>query len=115
MNTSTGKRRASVAVLAGLLCALALQSARSAAPAYTLHIESQALDTALQEFARQTGMQVLFFSRLTEGRRSRALDGKYSLDAALSALLSQANLTYRIVNARTIEIVAPGEEGRESR
>jgi hypothetical protein len=82
---------------------------------YTLHIDSQPLDMALQELARQTGMQILFFSHLTGSRRSMALDGKYALDAALADLLSQSNLTYRMVNARTIEIVLTGDEGREPR
>jgi hypothetical protein len=50
-------------------------------------------------------MQILFFSRLTDGRRSVALDGMYLIDAAMAALLSESKLTYRFINARTIEIV----------
>ena len=72
---------------------------------YTLHIESQPLDTALQDLARQTGMQILVFSRLTNNGRSAALDGMYTLDSALVALLTQSKLTYRFVNPKTIEIL----------
>jgi iron complex outermembrane recepter protein len=72
--------------------------------AYTLHIAGQPLDSALQEFARQTGVQIIFFSYLTEGQRAPALDGTYSVDAAMRALLADSKLTFRRVNAKTIEI-----------
>ncbi len=71
---------------------------------YTLHIASQPLDSALQEFARQTGIQIIFFSYLTDGRRAPALDGIYTVDLAMNALLADSMLTFRWVNARTIEI-----------
>lgn len=72
---------------------------------YTLHIEAQPLDAALQDLARQTGTQVLVFSRLTAGRHSAPLHGMYTLDAALAALLSKSKLTYRRINPKTIEVV----------
>ena len=72
--------------------------------AYKLHIASQPLDSALQEFARQSGIQVLFFSYLTDGQRAPALDGTYTVDVAMNALLADSMLTFRWVNAKTIEI-----------
>ena len=72
--------------------------------AYKLHIASQPLDSALQEFARQTGIQIIFFSYLTDGRRTSALDGTYTVDVAMNALLAHSMLTFRWVNAKTIEI-----------
>jgi hypothetical protein len=103
-----------LAIALGLICAVVWGSVRSDEPAvYTLHIESQPLDSALQEFARQTGMQILFFSDVTNGLRSAALDGKYTVEKAMTILLSGSNLTYRLINARTIQIVplpaAPGK------
>jgi iron complex outermembrane recepter protein len=77
---------------------------RGAEPAYTLHIASQPLDGALQEFARQTGIQIIFFSYLTDGQRAPALDGTYTVDVAMNALLAGSMLTFRWVNAKTIEI-----------
>jgi iron complex outermembrane recepter protein len=76
----------------------------SAEPAYTLHIASGPLDSALQEFARQTGIQIIFFSYLTDGQRTPALDGTYTVDVAMNALLADSMLTFRWVNAKTIEI-----------
>ena len=72
--------------------------------AYTLHIASQPLDSALQEFARQTGVQIVFFSYLTDGQRAPALDGTYTAAAAMNALLADSMLGFRWVNAKTIEI-----------
>ena len=71
---------------------------------YMLHIASQPLDSALQEFARQTGIQIIFFSSLTDGKQASALDGTYTVDVAMNALLAHSMLTFRQVNAKTIEI-----------
>ena len=89
-----------------LVCAGLFPGALLAAePApYTLHIGSQSLDSALQEFARQTGIQIIFFSYLTDGQRAPALDGTYTADVAMNALLAHSMLTFRWVNAKTIEI-----------
>jgi hypothetical protein len=106
MSLPGSRSRVGVAVVLGLVWASVFQgSGRGAEPAvYTLHIASQPLDSALQDFARQTGVQIIFFSSLTDGRRAPALDGDYSLDAAMTALLAESTLTFRRVNAKTIEI-----------
>lgn len=95
-----------IGLAAGLLLAFVCEPARVVTPeVYSLHIERQPLDAALQEFARQTGMQILFYSHLADGRRASALHGKYTLDAGIAALLFDSQLTYRMVNMKTIEIV----------
>jgi type II secretory pathway component GspD/PulD (secretin) len=117
MNGPNERSSVGIAVAMGLLLTCCLfGSVRSAAQptVYTLHIESQPLDGALQEFARQTGMQILFFSRLTDGQRSAALHGRYTLDEAMKLLLSEARLTYRVINTKTIQIV-PLRTARASR
>jgi outer-membrane receptor for ferric coprogen and ferric-rhodotorulic acid len=97
-----------------LLCVLVLSlawapSCSGAAPSrepakYDLSIRSQPLGTALQEFARQTGIQIIFFSQLTEGLRASQLDGQYTIAAALGALLAGSKLTFRVINPKAIEI-----------
>jgi hypothetical protein len=101
------RSRASLALV--LICAgLFPDPTDGAEPAtYRLRIESQPLDSALQEFARQSGIQVLFFSYLTDGLRAPALDGIYTADVAMSALLAPSTLTFRWVNTKTIQITAP--------
>ncbi len=100
------RNRARLVVALVLMCAsLSPVALRGAEPAArTLHIASQPLDSALQEFSRQTGVQIIFFSYLTDGQRAPALDGTYTIDAAMKALLADSMLTFRRVNATTIEI-----------
>src|SRR5882762_9056025 len=71
---------------------------------YNLKIDGQPLGQALQEFARQSGVQIIFFSQVTEGLQSSPLDGQYTIAAALETLLKGSNLTFRVINAKTIEI-----------
>ena len=99
---SRGRRAVAVALMCSGFFPGALRGAEPAA--YTLHIASQPLDGALQEFARQTGIQIIFFSHLTDGQRAPALDGKYTVDAAMNALLAGSMLAFRRVNVKTIEI-----------
>jgi hypothetical protein len=79
---------------------------------YTFAIASQPLESALQELARQSGMQIIYFSQLTDGLHAPALTGRYTITAALRLLLSESSLTFRILNARTIEIRARSREQR---
>jgi hypothetical protein len=72
-----------------------------------LKIDGQALANALQEFARQCDLQVIFFSRVAEGLRAPALDGRYTIATALSALLAGSKLTFRVINPKTVEIRLP--------
>lgn len=101
------KRRVGLALATGFfwLCFSCRAEDSGSPPRYSLHIEGQALDGALLEFARQTGIQVMIFSRLTVGHRSASLQGRYTTDAAMAMLLSGSNLTYRWINSKTIEIL----------
>jgi outer-membrane receptor for ferric coprogen and ferric-rhodotorulic acid len=82
-----------------------LAGAPSTEPAkHSFTIESQPLGAALQEFAKQSGVQIIFFSQLTEGITSPGLRGSYTISNALQTLLSRSHLTFRVINPRTIEI-----------
>jgi len=101
-----------VAALGLVFAGLHAPVMRSAEPeAYTLHIASQPLESALQEFARQTGVEILVFSYLTDGQRAPALDGRYTVDEALKALLADSMLTFHRVNAKTLEIRVAAPKG----
>jgi len=85
-----------------------LAAAPSSEPAkYHFKIDSQTLATALQQFAEQSGVQVIFFSRVTEGLQAPALHGTYTIPSALEMLLSGTHLTFRVINPKTIEIRLP--------
>jgi outer membrane receptor for ferric coprogen and ferric-rhodotorulic acid len=71
---------------------------------FTFNIDRQPLDGALQQLARQGDLQVVYFSRVTEGVAAPAIRGQYTLDAALHQLLAGSRLTFRVVDAKTVEV-----------
>ena len=90
-------------------------AAQSTEPAkYDIKIDSQPLGTALQALAKQSGVQIIFFSQLTEGLRSPALEGQFTVSAALELLLAHSRLTFRVINPKTIEIRALGADSSQS-
>ena len=95
-------------ICAILLCMLFMSLACAApdvSPRYGLSIRAGlALEDALQELARQTGVQVVFFSKITAGRSAPELSGEYTLSAALTRLLEGSDLTFRQVNEHTVEV-----------
>lgn len=98
------------------LCgAIAPAFAQAVMQSYHLDVPRQPLDAALRDLAQQTGLQI---ARFNDARAGTALvgpvRGEMSIDAALKSLLLPSRLTYRIVNERTIAIVAPTMTG-ESR
>ena len=96
-----------------MIMLLALGIARSTCPIAavvdesaerTFHIDSQPLGDALQEFARQGSVQVIFFSSLVEGQTAPALRGRFTVTAALELLLAGSGLMYAAVDSQTFEI-----------
>ena len=90
-------------------------AAPSTEPAkYDIKIHSQPLGTALQALAKQSGVQIIFFSQITEGLRAPALEGPFTVGAALELLLVHSRLTFRVINPKTIEILALGAGSPQS-
>jgi outer membrane receptor for ferric coprogen and ferric-rhodotorulic acid len=81
---------------------------------YDIKIDSQPLGTALQALAKQSGVQIIFFSQITEGLRAPALEGQFTVSAALEVLLAHSRLTFRVINPKTIEIRAPVADSSQS-
>jgi outer membrane receptor for ferric coprogen and ferric-rhodotorulic acid len=75
-----------------------------AGDSFNLSIERQSLAGALQLLARQCDVQVIFFSRVTEGLSAPAIAGSYTLDAAMERLLAGSGLTFRVINPQTVEV-----------
>lgn len=70
----------------------------------TLDIRSQPIGDALNEFGRQSGIQILLYSEVANGLTGPALVGVFTPDEALMQLLSNTGLTYSMVNERTVAI-----------
>lgn len=98
--------------IAALCCALILgkseaadrQPAEAAPLACNLRVEPQPLDAALQELARQCGVQLIYFSEITEGRRAPAIKGRFAIDTALQHVLNGTGLIFRRIGPQTIQV-----------
>ena len=62
------------------------------------------LNKALDRFAQQSGLQLIYVSTLTDGLRTEGAPGGLSQDATLDALLAGTGLRYRFVNPNTVTI-----------
>lgn len=96
----------------GLRCsaaavALLLAGAVHAQARLSVEQPAQPLDQALNQVAAKAGVQVLFSSAATEGRRAPALKGSYSAREALELLLAGSGLSLRSQDERSFTIV-PG-------
>jgi TonB-dependent receptor-like protein len=97
----------------GWLCSLAVVAAgrvswsaeQPPTVSYELRIASQPLGSALQELAAQSGLQIVFFSSITDGLTAQALEGRYAVPDALRALLAHTPLVFRQVDGDTVQIV----------
>lgn len=89
---------------------LAVLSSASAQDAYELHIERQPLVQLLNEFSKQTGLQVIGMLEADSvaGRSVVGpLIGRYTAEAALRELQSTTGLAFRVVNPDTIAVMPP--------
>ncbi|MFS2108812.1 TonB-dependent receptor domain-containing protein [Sphingomonas sp. Sphisp140] len=91
--------------------------ARGEGYAFPVDILSGPLDGALQDLARQTGIELLFDRAMLRGMRAPRLKGRMTIDTALRSLLGQTDLVHRrastgawVVERRPLPEAAPPEE-----
>ncbi|MYJ76261.1 MAG: TonB-dependent receptor plug domain-containing protein, partial [Gammaproteobacteria bacterium] len=97
--------RASVAMLVAGSVAAAASDADEAADAtgtILFHIEAQDLGSALNEFALQSGKEILFVEDEIAGKSTSEVSGSYHPTTALEQLLANTGLGYRINDLDTI-------------
>lgn len=75
-----------------------------------LNIPAQSLGSALQEFGRQTNVQVLYSPGDVQGKNSPAIKGKMQPQQAIAALLAGSQTTYNL-NGNTLTVTAAGSGG----
>jgi iron complex outermembrane receptor protein len=81
------------------LCAMALTLpviGQAQAAAVTINIAAQSLGSALQEFGRQTNLQVLYSPDDVSGLRSTAVSGNLEPTAAIAQLLQGTDIAYSV-------------------
>ncbi len=98
-------------------CALALAvalplSGYVQAQEIEIDIPAQPLGTALQEFGRQTNLQVLYSPTDVQGKNSTAVKGKQEPNKAIATLLTGAGVSYGL-QGNTITISAVASSGLE--
>jgi iron complex outermembrane receptor protein len=90
-----------IAVAVGLLASF---PAGAAETKYELNIEAGSADVTLKSLAVQTGHSVIFQSDLVRSVQTQAIAGQYSLHDALTALLSNTELSWGLTSGGVITI-----------
>ncbi len=91
---------------AALSLAAPVALAQTVAEARTYAIASQPLGGALNRLAEAAGMQILVPPALVRNKTAPALNGRYTKEQALRALLVGSGLDYRTTSSGVITIVA---------
>lgn len=104
--------------LATSVCAVSLLIGSSALAqsdkAIAFNITATELASALNQFAHQSDRQIVFTNDVAAGKRVMPLNGTYTPEQALQALLRGSGLSYRIGRDDTI-VVGDTREVKESR
>lgn len=102
---------AALRMLRDALFALLVCSPLAAAPKLqTFHIEAGDATRTLNEFSRQSSLQLLFDYNLVRGRKTRAVSGEYAAPAALQRMLEDSGLEFDYVNDRTLSVTPLGRD-----
>lgn len=112
MGIGFGARFVRQARLAAALCGTALAAGLVAVPAAaqgvrSVDIPAQPVSSALIAFSRQTGVAVVAPASATAGKRSAAVSGALSSEAALGRLLAGTGLNFRFTSATSVTVSAP--------
>lgn len=78
-------------------------------PPVYFHIPSQPLSHALEAYARESGIEVLYESRIVESLQSTDVDGTFAPEAALRMLLGGTDLQVRYTRQNAITLSSPAE------
>jgi outer membrane receptor protein involved in Fe transport len=88
-----------------MICGLALAGTTVREP-----IPAQSVGDALNSLSRQTGLQIVWMSRVADGVRSGEVPGGVSSEEALRRLLAETGLGFEFLNERTVTVFAEGDE-----
>lgn len=92
-----------VAILMGESAAAMAQPPESR---MALSIAAQPVGDALNDLARQTGLQVVLYSEVGAGLMSPPLRGQYTAEEAIDRLLAGTGLSHRFLDNKTVTVVA---------
>lgn len=95
--------------------AVAQAEASPVAEHVTLHIASEAMGDALNEFGQQSGLHVVLFSALGAGLVAPKLEGKFTAGEALGRLLANSGLHYKFIDSSTVAVLGKNDQALESK
>ncbi len=75
-----------------------------AAETYRLDIKPQPLAAALQQFAEQSGLQIVYYAKVAEGQKAGGVSGTLTVNEALQRLLANTGLRFESVDEYTVAI-----------
>ena len=78
--------------------------AQEVVPIVRLDIPEQELSTALTQFGREIGTEIVFSPDAVRSKRARALKGEYGRDQALKLLLEGTGLSYRMTTQGVVVV-----------
>lgn len=93
-------------VLMSLAWFAAIAVAAEREPALQLNIASQPVGDALNEFARQSGLQVVIDPKEGKGVNASSVVGEFTARDALDKLLANTGLRFEYLNERTVAVRA---------
>lgn len=96
---------------AALLLLLFCLPALAAPKLQTFHIEAGDAARTLNEFSRQSSLQLLFDFSVVRGRRTHAVSGDFPAPVALQKMLEDTGLAFDFVNDRTLSIAPLDRDG----
>ncbi|MDM3869748.1 TonB-dependent receptor [Porticoccus sp. W117] len=106
-------KRLAVGISAALALTLAC-GAQASEKTISLEIKSQKIGSALMEFGERAGVQVILPQELGLSVNSRGINGDYSINSALDALLQGSGLTYEFVSNDSVLIKAAASKDEGS-
>jgi iron complex outermembrane receptor protein len=99
-------RALSLCAPAALLETAATPAQAAEPAALTSDIPAQSLTRALAAFGRQTGLQLIYVSKIADAQRSGGARAGATRAEALTQLLADTGLQFEFLNARTVRIYA---------
>lgn len=93
---------------------LAAATASAAPPSLKLDISAQPLSDALNEFARQSGLQVVIDWKDSTGITAPPVHGTMTREEGLRKLLEKSGLEYEFINERTVAVREKESEGKKT-
>ncbi len=88
-----------------LLCTFALAATAGPAAPREFTIDAGEASRTLNEFGRQSGLQMLFDFSALQGVSTQAVKGRMEAPAALARMLSGTGLSYKFTDAQTVSIM----------